>query len=187
MVYICTDFPENYIEIRFHDAWTSSESGGLPLDNIEKDKKAFAKNPQYYIKIKEATTIQITLLQTDGRIRSENFPYTDHFIKSCLVLTPVKSKQSLESFENNNEVEITLVNSYRENTIIKNLKPGQYVLSACCLYEGISGYFCLQFNFEDRFIDCNVNKMKILSKLKNVYIERLNDFDQRVKCKKKFN
>ncbi len=90
---------------------------------------------------------------------------------------------NLASFENINEVEITPVKCYRENTIVKILNPGQYILSACCLNEGEIGPFCLQFNFEDTFIDNKIDNINFIKKLKNIEIERLNDIDKRVKCK----
>jgi len=111
------------------------------------------------------------------------FPYGEYIRKNCLVLTPVNSKTKLESFENANEVEITPVKCYRENTIVKVLNPGHYILSACCLNEGDLGSFCLQFNFEDSFIDNNINDTNFIKKLKNLEIERLNDIEKIVKCK----
>lgn len=89
----------------------------------------------------------------------------------------------MESFENDNEVEITLVNSQRENTIIKSFKSGEYIISACCLHEGNLGCFYLQFIFEDVFIDNYVDKDNFMQKLKNVYIERLDNVNNRVECK----
>jgi hypothetical protein len=100
-----------------------------------------------------------------------------------MVLTPVNNKQKLETFEDKNLVEITAVKSYRENSIVKILNPGQYILSVCCLNEGDIGDFCLQFNFEDSFVDNDINDKNFLKKLKNMEIERLNDIDRRVKCK----
>lgn len=123
------------------------------------------------------------MLQNDGRLTASKFPYADYIKKNCLVLTPVKSKNKLENFESANDVEITPVKCYRENTIVKVLYPGQYILSACCLNEGEIGPFCLQFNFEDSFVDSDVNDINFLRKLKNVHIERLDDVDKRVKCK----
>jgi len=168
--------------IRFYDGWTRKESGGLPINNTEKERRSFAKNPQYYIDVKKKTNIQITLLQNDGRLTSSKFPYTDYIRKNCLVLTPVNSKQKLETFESTNQVEITPVKCYRENTIVKILNPGKYILSACCLNEGEIGNFCIQFNFEDSFIDNDITDKNFLKKLKNMEIERLNDIDRRVKC-----
>ncbi len=179
---MCIDFPDSYIGIRFFDAWTKSESGGLPINNTEKERRAFAKNPQYYISLKQKTNLQITLLQNDGRLTAWKYPYAEYIKKNCLVLTPVKSKHKLETFESANDVEITPVKCYRENTIVKVLYPGQYVLSACCLNEGETGSFCLQFNFEDGFVDSDINDINFIRKLKNVQIERLDDIDKRVKC-----
>ena len=126
-VYVCIDFPDSFIGIRFYDAWTHRESGGLPINNTEKERKAFSKNPQYYIKVKQKTSIQITLLQNDGRLTSSKFPYSDYIRKNCLVLTPVNNKTKLNTFENSTEIEITAVKSYRENTIVKVLRIWQHL------------------------------------------------------------
>jgi hypothetical protein len=182
-IFICVDFPDSYLGIRFFDAWTKKESGGIPLNSTEKEMRSFAKNPQYYISVKKETNIQITLIQNDGRLTSHVFPYTNYFVKNCMVLTPVNFKQKLESFEDKKLVEITVVGRSRENTIIKILSPGQYILSICSFNEGDIGNFCLQFNFEDSFVDNDINDKNFLKKLKSVEIERLNDIDRRVKCK----
>lgn len=179
---MCIDFPDTYLGIRFFDGWTKAESGGLPINNLEKERKAFAKNPQYYINVRKKTSFQISLLQNDGRMTSLKFPYADYIRKNCIVLTPVKSKAKLETFDNTAETEITPVKCYRENTIVKDLSPGQYILSACCLNEGEVGSFCLQFNFLDSFVDNNFNDFDFVKKMKNVEIERLNDIEKRVKC-----
>ena len=99
-----------------------------------------------------------------------------------MVLTPVNNKTKLNTFENSTEIEITAVKSYRENTIVKVLNPGQYIISACCLNEGDVGTFCMQFNFEDSFIDNQIDDLNFIKKLKNTVIERLDDSDNRVKC-----
>lgn len=122
------------------------------------------------------------MLQNDGRLTALKFPYADYIKKNCLVLTPINTKAKLEYFEMKDDVEITPVKCYRENTIVKVLYPGQYILSACSLNEGDIGPFCLQFSFEDSFIDNDFNDINFIRKMKNVQIERLDDFDKRVKC-----
>ena len=65
-IFICVDLPSNFLGLRYYDSWTINESGGIPTSNTSEEFENFAKNPQYYISIKNPTLFHISICQRDG-------------------------------------------------------------------------------------------------------------------------
>ena len=74
-IFFCQNFPPSYIGVRFHDKWTKNNSGGLPIGNTEREFGDFFLNPQYYFEIKKPGKVIICLLQNDGRLYGEKYPF----------------------------------------------------------------------------------------------------------------
>ena len=63
---ICVDLPSSFIGVRYYDAWTVTESGGIPVENTVEEFESFANNPQYYISCTNQTLCHIAINQKDG-------------------------------------------------------------------------------------------------------------------------
>jgi hypothetical protein len=159
--------------MRFIDGWTRSESGGLPVKNTEPEFIAWSKNPQYYLRLSKETTVYMALLQPDGRMTRAKFPYPETTKKACIILSKANGKNRLSSFTETEHVFISPVRQHRENSVFRNIPPGEYIVSLCCLNQGDTGVFCFELYIEDSFVDSNYDDTNFTKKLKNSYIERL--------------
>jgi hypothetical protein len=164
------------------DNWTTSESGGLPINNSPSEFEAWGKNPQYYLKLTRATNIYISLLQPDGRMTKLKFPYAGVTQKASLIISKTQGKKKIKSFTDAEHIYISPVRQHRENSVFQQLMPGEYIISCCPVKEGGTGIFCLEINIEDSFKDENYNDNNFLTKMSNSSIERL---EGKVVCKLK--
>jgi hypothetical protein len=179
-LFVCIDFPHSFIGVNFNDSWTKQESGGIPVDDTKLDKTRWADNPQYYFSLERESTVLISLLQPDGRLNNTKFPYAETTRKSCLIISRCKGKEKLKIFDNSNVVQISPIRQHRENSIYMKLEKGEYIISACTFKAGEVGPFCLEFYFEDSFIDSNYTESNFLSKFKNTKVERLDNTQTKV-------
>jgi hypothetical protein len=155
------------------DSWSAAESGGLPVNNAPSEFEAWGKNPQYYIKVTKPTWCYFSLLQPDGRMTKQKFPYAGVTQKASIILSKaVNGKKKLGSFQDTEHIYISPVRQHRENSVFKQLQPGEYIVSLCPLKEGSTGVFCFEINFEDTLADDHDDK-NFMSKLANTNIERL--------------
>jgi hypothetical protein len=159
--------------MRFIDAWTSSESGGLPVKNTEPEFISWAKNPQYYLKLTKATSLYMALLQPDGRMTKSKFPYPETTKKACIIISKALGLKRLTSFTETEHIFISPVRMHRENSVFRTLEAGEYIVSLCPLSQGDQGVFCFELHVEDSFIDNNYDDNNFTKKFKNTYIERL--------------
>jgi hypothetical protein len=159
--------------MRFIDGWSSSESGGLPVKNTEPEFIAWAKNPQYYLKVNKDITLYMALLQPDGRMTRCKFPYPETTKKACIIISKALGKKRLTSFTETEHVFISPVRQHRENSVFRTLLPGEYIVSLCCLTQGDTGVFCFELYVEDSFVDSSYDDTNFTKKFKNTYIERL--------------
>lgn len=72
-LFVCIDFPDSFVGVRFADEWSENESGGIPVNNTEDEFLKWAQNPQYYMKLEKDSDVSISLLQKDGKILFYNF------------------------------------------------------------------------------------------------------------------
>lgn len=159
--------------MRFIDGWTSAESGGLPVKNTEPEFIAWAKNPQYYLKLNRDTSVYMALLQPDGRMTKSKFPYPETTKKACIIISKALGKKRLTSFTETEHTFISPVRQHRENSVFRTLSAGEYIVSLCPLSQGDVGVFCFELYVEDSFVDSNYDDTNFTKKFKNTYIERL--------------
>ena len=167
------DFPQNTIGIRFYDKWTTAESGGLPINNNPKEFSAWAKNPQYYLKIEKNMSIFINLIQNDGRLTKDKFPFSSITKKSCIIVAKASKKKKLISYDNSEIKNISSIRQHRENSMHFILSKGEYIIVPSIYKEGETGEFNFQIYLDDEFLDDNYNENNFLDKLKYSKIERL--------------
>jgi len=172
-MFLCVDFPPNTIGIRFHDKWTTAESGGLPINNTPKEFVAWAKNPQYYLKIEKNTTIFISLIQNDGRLTKDKFPFPSITKKACIIVAKSDKKKKLVSYDKSEIKNVSSVRQHRENSMQLLLPKGEYIIIPSIFKEGDTGEFNLQLYIDDEFVDENYNENNFLDKMKYTKIERL--------------
>ncbi len=86
-LFVCIDFPESFIGFMFYDNWTKEESGGLPINNTQKEFSDWSKNPQYYLKLNKESEVMISIMQEDGRLNNSKFPFGESTRKCCLVIS----------------------------------------------------------------------------------------------------
>ena len=168
-LYICKNFPPNYIGLRIFGEWTKNESGGLPVN--AKQEKTFYNNPQFYIQKDNDGLLSMSLLQKDGRLEEPTFPFPGTINKVCLLIFKTSSKKRITNL--NNLLEKTLIVSRRDNLLELNLPKGSYIIIPSTFDEGKTGSYCLELHFEDELkIDIISGKDKIEC-LKNTKIEKL--------------
>jgi len=174
-IFICYDFPPSIIGLRFFDKWTVEQSGGLPINNTEREFKAFAKNPQYYLNLKKDVGVFISLLQKDGRLTKSKFPFPEITRKACIIIMRANNgKQRLDTFDNDLTVEITPIRQHREISIYKYLTAGEYIIIPSVMKEGETGEFCLELYLPDKIDEkAKKNSKNILDKLSINKIEKL--------------
>ena len=172
-LFICINFPPTFIGIRFKDKWTTSESGGIPLKNTPAECLNFAKNPQYYVSFAKQTKCYISILQKDGRLTKEKFPYQNCTRKNCLVIFKVNSKKKIEKYEEKNVLQVSSVRQHRENSIHYEFEKGEYIIIPSIFKAGDIGEFWLEIYFEDE-LEEKKEETNFLKKLKFSKIERLN-------------
>jgi hypothetical protein len=165
------------------DNWTTNESGGLPVNNTQSEFDAWGKNPQYYLKVTKATNIYISLLQPDGRMTKQKFPYPGVTQKASIIISKAQGKRRIKSFVDTEHIYISPVRQHRENSVFQQLMPGEYIISCCPLKAGSTGIFCLEINVEDSFKDDNYTETDFLAKMTNCFMERLDN--PKIFCKLK--
>jgi hypothetical protein len=148
-IYICIDFPPSIVGFRITDCWSASESGGLPINNTQEEFISWAKNPQYYLKLTKDSTVFISLLQKDGRMTKNRFPYAEYTNKACIVIASVNGKQKINRFDEINAIEITPIRQHRENSVYKDLPKGEYIIIPSIMQKGKTGEFALELYFPD--------------------------------------
>ena len=170
-LFICKNFPPNYLGIRLFGQWTEEESGGLPVN--AKQERTFYSNPQFYIKKNIDGLLSISLLQKDGRLEESTFPFPGTINKVCLLLFRVNSKNKITNL--NNLIDKTLIVSRRDLILELNLPKGSYIIIPSTFESGKKGDFCLELHFEDELIQDYIQGENIVDCLKNTYIEKLGE------------
>ena len=168
-LFICKNFPPNFIGLRIFGKWTPDESGGLPVNS--KQEKTFYSNPQFYLQRKIDGLVSISLLQKDGRLVEPNFPYPKTINKVCLLIFRVNSKSNVTNL--NNLIDKTLIVSRRDSILELNLTKGSYIIIPSTFDYGKTGDYCLEFHFEDELVNNRINGANRIDCLKNSYIEKL--------------
>ena len=172
-MFLCVDFPPSTIGIRFYDKWTTAESGGLPINNLPKEFISWVKNPQYYIKVEKNTTIFISLIQNDGRLTKDKFPYPSVTKKACIIVAKADKKKKLISYDKSEIKNVSSVRQHRENSLEMSFTKGEYIIVPSIFKEGDTGEFILQLYINDEFVDENYNENNFIDKMKYTKIERL--------------
>jgi hypothetical protein len=168
-LFICKNFPPNYIGIRIYGQWTKNESGGLPVN--KKQEKTFYSNPQYYLQRNIDGIVSISLLQKDGRLVEPYFPYPSSINKVCLLIFKITSKQKVTNL--NNLLDKTLIVSRRDSILELKLTKGSYVIIPSTFDYGKTGDYCLELHFEDEIIKDTFYGENAIECLKNTKIEKL--------------
>ena len=168
-LFICKNFPPNYIGVRIYGKWTIGESGGLPVN--AKQEKTFYSNPQFFLQHNIDGLVSISLLQKDGRLEEPYFPYPGVIHKVCLLIFKVTSQKRVTNL--NNLLDKTLIVSRRDSLLELNLTKGLYVIIPSTFESGKIGDYCLELHFEDQLVQDETNGKNIVKCLRNNYIEKL--------------
>ena len=168
-LYICKNFPPNFIGIRIYGQWTKNESGGLPVN--AKQEKTFYDNPQYYLQRNIDGLVSISLLQNDGRLVEPYFPFSNSINKVCLLIFKITSKNRVTNL--NNLLDKTLIVNRRDSILELKLTKGSYVVIPSTFDAGRTGDYCLEFHFEDELIKDTFSGEDKIDCLKNTKIEKL--------------
>ena len=178
-IYICKNFPPNYIGIRIKSKWTPNDSGYIPKNNDELKEEIFCRNPQYYLEKKIDGMIFISLIQNDGRLNEgERYPFINSINKAILLIFKVTSKEKVNNLKY--KIGQTKISLSKENVFKENLPKGLYIIMPSTTVEGSIGDYCLEMHFEDELIEgLDVKGINKVKSLENHYIEKLggNDAD----------
>jgi Ca2+-binding EF-hand superfamily protein len=161
-IFMCYDFPASIVGIRYYDKWTVEQSGGIPINNTNKELNSFAKNPQFYLRLEKDCTVNFALMQNDGRMTKSKFPYSEYTKKACLIIAKTNSKERMNVFNNDMMVEISPVRQHREISIQKNMAKGEYLIIPSIFKEGECGDFCLEVYFPDEIRNFTSNDKNTL-------------------------
>jgi len=172
-LFICKNFPPEYIGLRIFGSWTKGESGGLPIN--DKQNKTFYNNPQYYMKRNIDGLVTISLLQNDGRLVEPKFPYPNTINKVCLLIFKAQHKERVKDLYD--LLDKTLIVNRRDSILEIELKKGSYIIIPSTFDYGKTGDYCLEFHFEDQLIENETNGVNKITCLKNTTIEKLGGED----------
>ena len=172
-IFFCQNFPPSYIGVRFYDRWTAQNSGGLPISNTEQAFRDFFLNPQYYFEIKKPGKVIICLLQNDGRLYGEKFPFQNYVKKVCLLVFKTKNQRPIDSFDDH--VSQTVIAQRREICLELDLQPGKYIAIPSLKDKKDYTTFNLEFYFEDVLLSNTQDNKFDFKQLKYTYIKKLGD------------
>ena len=172
-LFFCQNFPPSYIGVRFYDKWTKNNSGGLPLQNTEQQLRDFFLNPQYYFEIKKPGKVIICLLQNDGRLYGDKFPFQKYVKKVCLLLFKTKNEKPLNNFDTH--LDQTVIAQRREICLELNLPAGKYIAIPSLKDKKDYTNFYLEFYFEDELLYNTKNNKFDFKQLKYTNIKKFGD------------
>ena len=172
-IFFCQNFPPSYIGVRFYDKWTNKNSGGLPIHNTEKEFRDFFLNPQYYFELKKPGKVIICLLQNDGRLYGEKFPFQKYVKKVCLLVFKTKNDSPIDNFDGH--VDQTVIAQRREICLELDLQAGKYIAIPSLKDKKDYTTFNLEFYFEDVLLSNTKNNKFNFNQLKYTYIIKLGD------------
>ena len=168
-LFICKNFPPSFVGIRIFGQWTKDESGGLPIN--PKQEKTFYQNPQFYLQKNKDGLLSISLLQNDGRLVESTFPFPGTINKVCLLIFKATSKNKITNL--NNLLDKTLIVSRRDSILELDLPKGSYIIIPSTYENGKTGFYCLEFHFEDELIKGETSGKNKVECFKNTYIEKM--------------
>ena len=174
-LYICVNYPPEYIGIRYYGKWTSKETGGLPINNKPSEFQDFYKNPQYYFSMGKGSKVYITLLQEDGRLSGKKFPFGEIVKKVCLLLFRTRGKRRIDDF--NNIIDKTLIVQRRDLSMEIELEKGEYVIIPSTLTKGEYANFCIEIYIEDTLQKGRKGEPFTFDRLTNFRMEKLGGED----------
>ena len=157
--------------MRFFDEWTKKNSGGLPISNTEQAFRDFFLNPQYFFEIKKPGKVIICLLQNDGRLYGEKFPFQKYVKKVCLLVFKTKNESKIEDFDGH--VDQTVIAQRREICLELNLQAGKYIAIPSLKDKRDYTSFNLEFYFEDVLLSNTINNEFNFKQLKYTKIKKL--------------
>ena len=172
-IFICQNFPPSFIGVRFYDEWTKKNSGGLPLHSTREEFNDFFKNPQYFFELKKPGKVIISLLQNDGRLYGEKFPFATYVKKVCLIVFKVKNENKINEFED--RVDQTVIAQRRDISLELNLGKGSYIAIPSLKDKGVCANFYLEFYFEDELIQNTKSSGFNFNYLKYTRIKKLGE------------
>ena len=172
-IFFCQNFPPSYIGVRFYDKWTKNSSGGLPIGNTEREFRDFFLNPQYFFEIKKPGKVIICLLQNDGRLYGEKYPFQKYVKKVCLIVFKANNESPIDSFDNH--IDQTVIAQRREICLELNLQAGKYIAIPSLKDKNDYTSFNLEFYFEDELLYNTKNNQFDFKQLKYTKIKKLGD------------
>ena len=116
--------------------------------------------------------VTISLLQNDGRLNGEKFPFPKTINKVCLLIFKTQQKKRVTNL--NNLLEKTLIVNRRDSILELNLNKGAYIIIPSTFDYGKTGDYCLEFHFEDKLFPGNeIEGINKINCIKNTVIEKL--------------
>lgn len=172
-IFVCVNYPPNYVGIRYHASWNELETGGLPINNRPEEIRDFANNPQFYFSREKDGMVHISLLQNDGRLTGTKFPFANTVRKACLLLFKANGKKRITNL--NNLLDKTLIVQRRDLSLEMKLPRGEYIIVPSTLTKGEKGEFSIEIYAEDK-INKGSNKSDgqfDIKRLSYTYLEKL--------------
>lgn len=172
-LFICIDFPPSYIGFRAHGKWIKNrESGGLPISGTVAEFRSFPNNPQYYLKLNDKKKVFINLLQNDGRINGESFPFSNSNKKICLLVCKTDNEKRINDC--NDILDKTSISQRRDIGLDIELDAGEYVIMPCTMKAEFEGEYHLEIFVEDSFkYDYNDNDIEGQIELEHTLFKKL--------------
>ena len=115
--------------------------------------------------------VTISLLQNDGRLNGEKFPFPKTINKVCLLIFSTQQKSRIKNL--NYLLEKTLIVNRRDSILELYLQKGAYIIIPSTFEYGKLGDYCLEFHFEDKVIGSEIEGSNKINCLQNTKIEKL--------------
>ncbi|CAG9315691.1 unnamed protein product [Blepharisma stoltei] len=157
-LYACVDFPDEWWGVRFRGAWTRENSGGVPTTPNKAHAERWAKNPQFFMELKQKSEIFIYLSQEDGRhAKGSVFPFEGVINTACFSIMKVgPDEDRVTFFDQSKIIKLSVLKLHREIELRIELNPGKYAIVPATLDPGKTGPFGLSI-----YLSCQKNMAKL--------------------------
>ena len=126
----------------------------------------------YFFEIKKPGKVIICLLQNDGRLYGEKFPFQKYVKKVCLLVFRTKNEYPIDSFDNH--IDQTVIAQRREICLELDLPAGKYIAIPSLKDKKDYTNFNLEFYFEDELLSNTKNNKFDFKQLKYTNIKKIN-------------
>ena len=187
-LYLNYHFPSSDTTFYYEDLWSraSDTCGGIPIYSTDDNDKNWGKNPQYYLKLDEKSSVYLNLKQPDPRYSNSIFPYKHVVVGSCIMVLKIKMKGPISNYKEVDEkIYISPIRQHKDNPVLMALEKGEYIISCCCRETDI-----LEEDIKNFKLICSlsVNESKfVFEKINGVNQERHIIISEEKRNKKAYN